>query len=257
MIVGAMKLRLELTNPTLFPDAQHSRTIDGDKLVIGRSAQADWILPDADRVISKAHCRIERDGAGFSLIAMSVNGVAVNGAPLAHGAAQPLAHGDELTIGRAVIRVCFKDAVATTTAPASPSLLTPDLAFPAGPFGQAGSVAATGPMAVAESERKSAEAAAPSTLQDWWLPETPTATLAKSVDIPAVDGKSGSFFGSDTDNPLSTSGSGVARLRDGAARIDSRALVRAVEKAVLILPGEERERFLNRLCELLGGETAS
>ena len=256
MTVGAMKLRLELTNPTLFPDTQPSRTVDGDNLVIGRSAQADWVLPDADRVISKAHCRIERDSTGFSLIDMSVNGVAINGAPLAHGMAQPLAHGDELTIGRAVIRVCFDDAAATTTAPASPSL-APDLGFPAGPFGQAGTAAATGPTAVPERQPKAAEAAAPSTLQDWWLSETPTTTLAKSVDIPAVDGKSGSFFGSDTDNPLSTSGSGVARLRDGAARIDSRALVRAVEKAVLILPGEERERFLNRLCELLGEETAS
>ena len=255
MTVGAMKLRLELTNPTLFPDTQPSRTVDGDNLVIGRSAQADWVLPDADRVISKAHCRIERDSAGFSLIDMSVNGVAVNGAPIAHGTAQPLAHGDELTSGHAVIRVSFNDA-ATTTTPASPSL-APDLGFPAGPFGQAGTAAATDLTAVPESQPKAAEAAAPSTLQDWWLSETPTTTLAKPVDIPAVDGKSGSFFGSDTDNPLSTSGSGVARLRDGAARIDSRALVRAVEKAVLILPGEERERFLNRLCELLGEETAS
>ncbi len=71
---------------------------DQDSVLIGRTPECDVVLYDAG--VSRRHCRIFSDGAGYIVEDMgSANGTKVNGAPIKK---QPLADGDKLTLGPVV-----------------------------------------------------------------------------------------------------------------------------------------------------------
>src|SRR5579862_6043407 len=98
-----------------------ARTLEGDQLLIGRGAGCDWILPDPLNHLSKRHCAIAADGAGFVITDTSTNGVFVNeaGEPLGNGKTAPLHDGDRLTLGDYVLeaRIAAAEQPARRSAP--------------------------------------------------------------------------------------------------------------------------------------------
>ncbi len=98
---------------------------DAAECIVGRSAGADLVLPDGR--ISGRHLRIAHDpGQGLYLAEDlgSTNGSRLNGHRLRPAAPRPLQTGDELEVGRVLLRV---EAV---TAPLSPTPLGPPPASP-------------------------------------------------------------------------------------------------------------------------------
>src|SRR6185312_107463 len=77
-----MKLKLILKGPDRLMGAQIEKTMEHGSLVVGRSPVADWTLPDPERIVSKAHCRIDRDVSGFVLTDTSPSGRDRSGRPV-------------------------------------------------------------------------------------------------------------------------------------------------------------------------------
>lgn len=97
-----MSLTLTLTSARrVAAGVPTSRVLTSGRLSIGRAAGNDWVLPDAERVISKRHCVIEGSGGTFHLIDQSVNGVFINASdqPVGRDQRCPLHHGDRVRIG--------------------------------------------------------------------------------------------------------------------------------------------------------------
>jgi len=81
-------------------------TLEQDaKLIIGRGAQANWVLADANKHISAVHCLVEGKGDDFFLTDKSTNGTFVNGDSKRIDGPHKLASGDTLKIGPFQIRV--------------------------------------------------------------------------------------------------------------------------------------------------------
>ncbi|MDF0487863.1 type VI secretion system-associated FHA domain protein TagH [Sphingomonas sp. H39-1-10] len=73
--------------------------LDRRGAVIGRSAHADWSLPDPKNHVSSRHCEISyRDGT-YLLADRSTNGTFLNGSRERLGALHPIRDGDRITIG--------------------------------------------------------------------------------------------------------------------------------------------------------------
>jgi type VI secretion system protein ImpI/type VI secretion system protein len=90
------------------PDADEERLIEVDaSLRVGRGPDNDLVLPDPDRLLSKSHCQILREGAGYVLFDTSANGTFMNDRRerLTHGAAMPLAVDDAIYIGSYTLSV--------------------------------------------------------------------------------------------------------------------------------------------------------
>ncbi len=68
---------------------------------IGRAADNDWILPDADRYLSAHHARIDYRAGVYVLVDTSSNGIYVNDAtdPLGKSVERDLKDGDRLRLG--------------------------------------------------------------------------------------------------------------------------------------------------------------
>jgi type VI secretion system protein len=95
--------------------------LDRHGAVIGRSAHADWSLPDARNHISSRHCEISyRDGV-YLLADRSTNGTFLNGSPERLTAPHPLADGDRIQIGRYEIVARCDEAPAAAPAPVAAS----------------------------------------------------------------------------------------------------------------------------------------
>ncbi|CAN5249805.1 N/A [soil metagenome] len=95
------------------PRATLSPFVVGERsIAIGRAPECDLVLPDPGNVLSRKHCRIDWDGAGYILSDTSSGGTYVNGRPLS--APHRLAHGDILTVGAFRIGA----AITAGTAPA-------------------------------------------------------------------------------------------------------------------------------------------
>ena len=81
-------------------------TVDADRILIGRSPQAE--IPLADTGVSKEHTLIERSGDGFVFVDLkSSNGTIHNGQRKDRGT---LAHEDVLLVGRIRITVLLETA---------------------------------------------------------------------------------------------------------------------------------------------------
>lgn len=80
---------------------------------LGRSEQADWYLPDPERVVSGVHAIISFQQGQFRITDQSTNGLFVNRSvePLGQGNSHSLHHGDILCLGDYEIQVALIDSV--------------------------------------------------------------------------------------------------------------------------------------------------
>lgn len=80
---------------------------------LGRSEQADWYLPDPERVVSGVHAVISCNNSVFSITDKSTNGLFINRAveALGQGNSHVLQHGDVLCLGDYEIQVALIDAL--------------------------------------------------------------------------------------------------------------------------------------------------
>ncbi len=69
------------------------------KRTLGRSPDCDWQVSDPKRLISKIHCAIERDRAGFFVRDQSANGTRVDGATIFEGETARLTDKSKIAFG--------------------------------------------------------------------------------------------------------------------------------------------------------------
>ncbi|HYJ53859.1 MAG TPA: type VI secretion system-associated FHA domain protein TagH [Allosphingosinicella sp.] len=101
-------------------------SMDGDLIVIGRSRNCDWHLPDPTNAISSRHCEVRRDGETWLIKDISTNGTFLNAAADRLPSEHRLAHGDIIRIGHYEIVASFGEAKtiltpAVTAAAAAPA----------------------------------------------------------------------------------------------------------------------------------------
>lgn len=256
-----MKLKLVLKGPDRLMGAQLEKTLEQGSLVVGRSPTADWTLPDPERVISKTHCRIDRDFSGFVVTDTSTNGVHVNEEPVGFGLPRLLANGDVLRLGDAVVLVRIDDTAASP--PPAGTRQTPAAAIakplPDGPFGMASSPQpkAESPMAP-PPPADTATAAVERILDDWWASDEPLGSPIdpKSVDISPKQSAAAIPVTTSPEEPLPSPCGDVAKLVDSLAGIELTAFAQAVDEAAADLPEGERRKFQGRLRDLLSGGEA-
>lgn len=102
-----MKLILHLVGPPRLMGARLRCELDAGSVSLGRSPEANWVIPDSERLISRIHLRIDASHGAFVLTDTSVNGVYVNGSAEAvgYGTSVELRDGDILRVGEAQIAV--------------------------------------------------------------------------------------------------------------------------------------------------------
>lgn len=85
----------------LSPNQISSKSFDRHGGTLGRSPQADWSLPDPERVISAVHARVLWVDGQYAIEDLSTNGLFINrnSQPLGRGNRQPLGEGDLLRLG--------------------------------------------------------------------------------------------------------------------------------------------------------------
>lgn len=245
-----MELRLTLKGPERLLGGRREARLQEGTMAIGRSPEADWPIPDPERVLSKLHCRIEKDFDGYQLTDMSTNGVKVNEAPVGYGLVRRIENGDVLKLGDAVmlaeiVTVSAMPAETGTFAPAAPEIGPDD-----GPFGRREAESPAPPETAAAAGERPAEGMV---LDDWWGPVDSLAagTTGKSVDISAQVHQApfaDIHTGKDTLWSHDTGGVNLLRI---AAGVDVETLARAVEAATTVLSASERGKFSDRLSELL------
>jgi type VI secretion system FHA domain protein len=265
-----MILRLLLRGPGRLLSAIPEKTLESGHIVIGRSPEADWMIPDPERVISKAHCRIDRTERGFMLTDTSTNGIRINDVPVGRGLPSQLSDGDVLMLGDAVIGVevlasppmpavaeSIPAAVAPATAVAEPAE-TPAGAgspgpFPDGPFGFDEAAAVTTAPTAAASVSEPAEAASQPLLTDWWDPNAASGKpgLPLSTDGASQSAVIAPAFPAAEQVALSLGNDEEQTLSRAAGGVDANTLLQAVETAAQVLTRDEREKFERRLRDIL------
>ncbi len=254
-----MRLRLVLKGPGRLMGAQPEKTLEHGSLVIGRSPSSGWVLPDPERVVSKAHCRIDRDAGGFVVTDTSTNGVTVDGRQLGYGVSSTLSGGERLELGDAVVEVHLDAA-----APAMPErdVLSEPARDPGvlpiaagGPFGVAAPVVEAPSVAVAPPPHATGQAGLPDQkiLDDWWTQEGAETggSAPKSVDIFTQGEGNASLPASTPTDSEESSGGTVEFLVQSRADIDLIALAQAVDEAGRLLSETEWRSFHERLRDLL------
>jgi predicted component of type VI protein secretion system len=104
------------------------REFNEDGGTIGRSLQADWILPDPDRYISGKHATIDYQSGAYYLADTSSNGVFVNDddEPLGKGNPRRLFDGDKLRMGDFEFLVSLDEGESLVMPPEEPMTVVPD-----------------------------------------------------------------------------------------------------------------------------------
>jgi type VI secretion system protein len=119
-----MTLILTVRNAGTLPgDAMPPYEVAGDMIVVGRSRNCDWPLPDPTNAISSRHCEIRRDGDAWLLKDISTNGTFLNGAETRLAEEHRIAEGDLIRIGHYEIVASLGEAktmIAAAPAPAPP-----------------------------------------------------------------------------------------------------------------------------------------
>lgn len=255
-----MRLKLVLKGPERLMRAQTVKTMDEGSMVVGRAPEADWVLPDPNRVVSKAHCKIEKDFSGFVLTDTSTNGVHVNDEPVRFGLPRLLCDGDVLRFGDAVV-VAQIEAGPAVRQPAVPlqatqaRLVSVAPSIPDGPFGQAATIVSA--AAPAAPQRVPPVAFPPSgdVLDDWWKSEASDSPAAspKTVDITPQLKEAEIAHMNGGDSALTSPGGDVASFISLMADVDPMTLARAVDTALFTLSESERGKFGERLRDILNG----
>jgi predicted component of type VI protein secretion system len=104
------------------------REFGEDGGTIGRSLQADWILPDPDRYVSGKHATVDFQAGAYYLADISSNGVFVNGdsEPLGKGNPQRLFNGDKIRMGDFEFLVSLEHGESLVMPPEEPITVVPD-----------------------------------------------------------------------------------------------------------------------------------
>ena len=108
-----MKLILTIADASLlYRRGDATRMLEGGSLTIGRGQEADWVLPDAERQLSKLHCRLSFDDGRWTLLDSSTNGTFVGQSdePLGKGNSLVLRDGDRFRLGDYRIDVMLLEA---------------------------------------------------------------------------------------------------------------------------------------------------
>lgn len=251
-----MKLRLILKGPERLMGDALEKSMEHGSLIIGRSPDADWTLPDPARMISKLHCRVDVDFSGFVLTDTSTNGVKVNEELVGFGLPQLLTDGDVLQLGDAVILVRIENDSAVSLKPQTakqPASHHEVVGTTDGPFG---TVVAPHPKTQSNSTSAgSAGLSIEQILDHWWLPES--ATSNSSAPIPSTP--SADDTPTDRADPpaamnLSASQPPGDEEREFAvplAGTDLHSFASAIRTATEVLSPSERNRFQERLRTLL------
>lgn len=106
------QLTLRITSfHRLAPDQVATKTFDRIGGVIGRSADADWLLPDPEKIVSSTHAVISFEAGSYSITDYSTNGLFINRGvePLGKGQTRMLQEGDYLQIGEYDIEVALEN----------------------------------------------------------------------------------------------------------------------------------------------------
>lgn len=114
------QLTLRITSfHRLAPDQVATKTFDRIGGVIGRSADADWLLPDPEKIVSSTHAVISFEAGSYSITDYSTNGLFINRGvePLGKGQTRMLQDGDYLQIGEYEVEVALEDHQVTGHAP--------------------------------------------------------------------------------------------------------------------------------------------
>jgi predicted component of type VI protein secretion system len=248
-----MKLTLVLKGPDRLMGAQLEKSLQNGSLVIGRSPNADWTLPDPERVVSKAHCRIDKDYTGFVLTDTSTKGVEINDDPVGFGLPRRLSNRDVLKLGDAVIVVRIEDETQAlpSSGPKPPPIERAKI--PDGPFGLSDKAVETpqtdfSTLTAGDAGTRAAE----QILDDWWAP---TSAVSHPISVDISPKKSPATVRNtimEEDSSPSRSG-GVTNLAVPLTGIDIAAFAHAVDAAADMLPESEKLRFYERLRGLLPG----
>jgi type VI secretion system protein len=95
-----MTLILSVPGRTKLDNGESAQLLlDRHGAVIGRSAHADWSLPDPKNHVSSRHCEISYRNGVYLLSDRSTNGTFVNGSAERLGAMHAIRDGDRITIG--------------------------------------------------------------------------------------------------------------------------------------------------------------
>lgn len=123
----ALVLKITSEHKELLGD-DSERTFVEEGGTIGRSLQADWILPDPDRYISGKHATIDFKGGMYYLADTSSNGVYVNDdcEPLGNGNPRRLFDGDKLRMGDFEFLVRIDKGESLAMPPEEPMTVVPD-----------------------------------------------------------------------------------------------------------------------------------
>ena len=94
----------------------HTKVFKSNGGLIGRSDANDWVLPDAERIVSSRHAEIQFSSGKFLIVDHSTNGTFINEnqTPIGTGNTHELCSGDILNCGEYQLRVTIK------TPPAEP-----------------------------------------------------------------------------------------------------------------------------------------
>jgi len=100
----------------------HTKVFKKNGGMIGRADSNDWVLPDAERIVSSRHAEIQFSAGKFLLVDHSTNGTFINDSqtPLGPGTAHEIASGDVLVLGEYQLRASVKAPPAEQ--PAAPGL---------------------------------------------------------------------------------------------------------------------------------------
>jgi type VI secretion system FHA domain protein len=98
---------------------RETRTLASGTLSIGRGERNDWVMPSADRTLSKIHCVISIENDKCILTDLSTNGVIINGARTAttRDSRTVLTDGDNFRLGEYTVAVAEVSDLGPTPVP--------------------------------------------------------------------------------------------------------------------------------------------
>ena len=177
---------------------------ESDPVVLGRSRNCDWHLPDPGNVVSSRHCEIRRDGEAWLLKDISTNGTYLNDSAERAADEHRIADGDLIRIGPYEVVATFGEAKTqfVPSAPAAepePAAPAPAPAPAAAPEPAPAPVAEATPPAPAEAEPKAED-----------VPEQVTVMWDSLADINKVDWARGGF--GVKDEPTTAAGGSVDEI---------------------------------------------
>ena len=177
---SAPKLRLKIRNVQALENGVPTEVeLDQRGLIIGRSATADWSLPDPRSYISSRHCEILYRQGRYQLVDTSTNGTFLNSPGEKVSQPRDLNDGDVVIIGHYEIVASLSGAASAAGAappPASPGWQGwgPSEPASAAPSGWD----ASPPMAASSGQ---------GAMSGHWAPPNPVAPAPSGWDAPPVD----------------------------------------------------------------------